>query len=113
MGLADTLNVEGQENITEYQAKLEDGQTSSAKRSFCKKCGSHLWLFDPRWPVHLHPHASAFDTPLPRSPAFTDYFLASKAPWVVLHEGDNIERLDGPYEIGMEEWHKKNGLWVD
>ncbi len=113
MGLADTLNVEGQENITEYQAKLEDGQTSAAKRSFCKKCGSHLWLFDPRWPVHLHPHASAFDTPLPRSPAFTDYFLASKAPWVVLHEGDNIERLDGPYTIGMEEWHRHHGLWVD
>ncbi len=84
-----------------------------AERSFCNRCGSQLWLFDPRWPEHLHPFASAFDTPLPKPPAFLDYFLSSRAPWTVPHEGDAIERLDGPYSVGMEDWHRQRGLWVE
>jgi hypothetical protein len=113
LGLGRTLAVEGGDAVTEYRARLSDGSTSPARRGFCKHCGSPLWLFDPRWPDHLHPFASAIDTPLPLPPAHTDYFLASRAPWTVLHEGGDIERLDGPYTVGMEDWHKQRGLWVE
>ena len=113
LGLAETLKIEGDENITRYQAKMDDGSVSPAERSFCNRCGSQLWLFDPRWSEHLHSFASAFDTPLPKPPAFLDYFLSSRAPWTVPHEGDAIERLDGPYSVGMEDWHRQRGLWVE
>ena len=113
LGLAETLKIEGDENITRYQAKMDDGSVSPAERSFCNRCGSQLWLFDPRWPEHLHPFASAFDTPLPKPPAFLDYFLSSRYPWTVPHAGDAIERLDGPYSVGMEDWHRQRGLWVE
>ena len=113
VALADTLKIDGKENISKYHAKVEDGSVSPAERCFCKKCGSPLWLFDPRWSVHLHPHASAFDTPLPKPPAHEDYFIESAAPWVVFHEGDNILRTDGPYTVGMEDWHRQHGLHED
>ncbi len=112
IGLAETLEVEGEQDIAIYNARLEDG-ASPARRNFCKRCGSALWLFDPRWPAHIHPLASAIDTPLPKPPEFMDYMLDSAAPWVQFHEGDNIERLAGPYEVGMEDWHKRRGLWVE
>lgn len=112
LGLAATLAVEGRDAVTEFHACLADGSLSPARRSFCGRCGSALWPFDPRWPEHLHPLASAIDTPLPRPPAHVDYFLDSAAPWTVPHEGDTVERLPGPYTVGMEEWHKRRGLWV-
>ena len=92
---------------------MDDGSVSLAEQSFCNRCGSQLWLFDPRWPEHLHPFASAFDTPLPKPPAFLDNFLFSRSPWTVPHEGGAIERLDGPYSVGMEDWHRQRGLWVE
>ena len=92
---------------------MDDGSVSPAEQSFCNRCGSQLWLFDPRWPEHLHSFASAFDTPLPKPPAFLDYFLSSRSPWTVPQEGDAIERLDGPYSVGMEDWHRQWGLWVE
>jgi hypothetical protein len=113
LGLAKTLVIDTRDNITDFRARLADGSLSPAKRSFCKRCGSPLWLFDPRWPEHLHPFASAIDTPLPKPPAHVDYFLDSAAPWVVLHEGDAIERQPGPYTVGMEDWHKQRRLWVE
>ena len=48
LGLAETLKIEGDENIARYQAKMDDGSVSPAERSFCNRCGSQLWLFDPR-----------------------------------------------------------------
>lgn len=113
VGLAETLKIAGKANITEFHARLADGSESVATRSFCKRCGSPLWLFDRRWPEHLHPFASAIDTPLPKPPVSMDYHLASAAPWTLMVEGENIERLDGGYEVGMEDWHRKNGLWVE
>ena len=92
---------------------MDDSSVSPAERSFCNRCGSQLWLFDPRWPEHLHPFASVFDTPLPKPPTFLDYFLSSRSPWAAPHEGDAIERLDGPYSVGMEDWHRQRGLWVE
>jgi hypothetical protein len=92
---------------------MDDGSVSPAEQSFCNRCGSQLWLFDSRWPEYLHSFASAFDTPLPKPPAFLDNFLSSRSPWTVLHEGGAIERLDGPYSVGMEDWHRQRGLWVE
>ena len=92
---------------------MDDGSVSPAEQSFCNRCGSQLWLFDPRWPEHLHSFASAFDTPLPKPPAFLDNFLSSRSPWTVPHEGGAIERLDGPYSVGMEDRHRQRGLWVE
>ncbi len=55
--VADSLKVEDEESVSVYQARLPDGTESSARRHFCKRCGSALLLFDPRWPDLLHPHA--------------------------------------------------------
>jgi len=53
-GDAKTMKVSGQKNISRFQALLrEKGQRtkrSKAWRHFCRKCGSALWLWDPRWP---------------------------------------------------------------
>lgn len=108
---AATLKITGEDNITVYQAIL-DGETSPAERHFCKICGSALWLFDPRWPELLHPHASAIDTPLPKPPAFVDIMRASAAPWVVFHRGNNIEQFDEYPDQSIDDWHKTRDLWA-
>jgi hypothetical protein len=38
---ADTLRIEGEENIAVYNARL-NGEESSAERRFCARCGSAL-----------------------------------------------------------------------
>ncbi len=106
---AETLKIVGEENITVYQAEL-DGETSPARRNFCNVCGSALWLFDPRWPELLHPHASAIDTKLPRPPAFADIMQASAAPWVEFHPGENVDEFDDYPDQSIADWHKSRGL---
>src|SRR3982751_2757302 len=58
---AATLKVRGARHLGRYRALIrEPGQRtkrSKAERRFCSKCGSPLWLWDPRWPELLHPHA--------------------------------------------------------
>jgi len=52
MGDAKTLTVSGRKHLAYYRAKLpEDGKTvhSPARRHFCKRCGSALFISDPRW----------------------------------------------------------------
>src|SRR6185437_5312906 len=65
-----TLKVRGERHLGRYHELIrEPGQRtrrSKAERRFCLRCGSALWLFDPRWPDLVHPHASAIDTPLPK-----------------------------------------------
>ena len=46
---AETLTVEGEDAITVFHARIE-GEESPAERRFCSRCGSALWLWDPRWP---------------------------------------------------------------
>jgi hypothetical protein len=83
-----TLEVEGQENITAFHAKVYDPddprrfEESPAWRHFCSRCGSALWLYDPRWPELVHPFASAVDTPLPTPPERYHIMLDFKAPLV-------------------------------
>lgn len=80
---AATLEVEGREHVRLYHARLDDGTVSPGERHFCSLCGSQLWVFDPRWPEHVHPHASAVDTPLPLPPLRWHMMLDFRADWVV------------------------------
>ena len=106
----DSLKVVGEENLSVYRARLEDGTTSTGERNFCRRCGSALWLFDPTWPDLVHPHASAIDTPLPVPPDRVHIMLASKAPWVEpeVRAGDETSD-DYPHE-SLADWHSRHGF---
>ncbi len=110
---AATLAVEGRDAIRTYRAKLRDPETgaeteSAAERSFCGTCGSQLWLFDPRWPELIHPHASAIDTDLPRPPHRWHMMLGSRANWAApdLAEGDRS--FDAYPEESLADWHARH-----
>jgi hypothetical protein len=106
-----TMKVEGRENIRVYRAKLAGPALESpGERSFCGICGSALWLWDPRWPDLVHPHASAVDTELPMPPERTHLMLASKAGWVEPVIGENDKRFDGYPDESLAEWHERLGL---
>ncbi len=114
-GDADTLSVEGLESISVYQVKLPDAETgetkeSTTQRSFCSKCGSALWVWDPGWPELLHPFASAIDTELPTPPERTHLMLTSKAPWVEVHAGSRDRKFDEYPNESIADWHKRLGL---
>lgn len=111
-----TLEVEGEENLSVYNAKLYDrgepGEVpaSTAERNFCKFCGSALWLFSPSHPELVHPHASAIDTPLPRPPEHVRIMLDSAAPWVEIPAGGNERHFAQGPEESLEEWHRRHEL---
>ena len=105
-----SLNVTGRDHVREYRARLKGG-LSKHRRYFCGQCGSHMWAWHEDWPDLVHPLASVIDTPLPRPTKFVDIMLDSAAPWVVPHEGENIERFpEYPLE-SIEKWHKRHGVW--
>lgn len=112
MGDAETLKVEGGENITVYQAQI-DGELSPALRHFCKRCGSALYVSDPRWPELMHPFASAIDTPLPAPDAVTHIMLDFKAPWVAVQKNRKDSLFDGYPDQSIEDWHKSRGLYLE
>ncbi|MFL6713203.1 MAG: GFA family protein [Sulfurifustis sp.] len=114
-GDADSLKAEGTQHISVYQAKLRDEDTgetkeSQARRSFCKTCGSALWVWDPRWPELIHPFASAIDTPLPVPPERTHMMLGSKASWVEVPAGSRDQKFDEYPEESLAAWHERLGL---
>ncbi len=97
---AQTLKVTGEENVRVYHALIrdeDDGETreSPAGRRFCGLCGSALWLWDPRWPELLHPHASAIDTGLPEAPEQTHLMLDFKPDWVKAAAGPKDKTFGG------------------
>jgi hypothetical protein len=111
----DTLKVRGKVQIRSYRAKLTDPESggiveSLAERKFCGNCGSALWLWDPRWPELVHPHASAIDTELPIPPERTHLMLGSKPAWVkaCVEEGD--QTFDDYPEESIAEWHERLNL---
>lgn len=106
-----SLEIEGQENIRVYRAiaELETGVTESpAERSFCQICGSALWLWDPRWPDMVHPHASAIDSDLPVPPHRWHMMTSSRANWAepCLREGDR--EFEAYPDQSLAEWHLEN-----
>lgn len=107
-----TLVVQGRAAIRVYRGRLEPGDPgpSPGERSFCGICGSALWLWDPRWPELLHPHASAIDTPLPVAPERTHLMLGSKAGWVIPAIGPQDKQFAGYPDESLADWHNRLGL---
>jgi hypothetical protein len=63
-----SLEVEGEENLSVYRARVQDPEdpeekVSPVRRHFCRRCGSALCVYDPRWPELVHPFASASTHP--------------------------------------------------
>lgn len=110
-----TLTVEGDEHVNVYQVRLVDPDTgdsseSPARRHFCSKCGSALWVWDPRWPALVHPFASAIDTDLPEPPERTHLMLGSKANWVKVHAGAEDKTFEHYPKESLADWHARLGL---
>jgi hypothetical protein len=110
----DTLEVKGRRRIAKYHAKMHGrrgrAQESEAERSFCRTCGTGLWLYDSRWPDQVHPYASVIDTPLPVPSEHTHLFIDSKPDWVEVerHKGDLVF---GEYpQESIAEWHERTGM---
>ncbi len=119
MGDAATLKIAGEEAITVYRSKsnergrLEDDGMSSARRSFCRHCGSALWVADPSWPANVYPFASAVDTALPRPDAHTVLMTRYAAPWADIARGANVKCFELYPDEGIEDWHRAHGLYRD
>ena len=113
-GVADTLKVRRSKNLGLYRAVLrEPGQRakrSKAERRFCLRCGSALWLWDPRWPDLIHPHASAIDTPLPKPPEVVEAALDFAPAWVDVPTGRGHVRCGQWPSESLAEWHQRHGL---
>lgn len=120
---AGTLEVEGEEYISVYRARMDRGgeeeddippienaPRSPAGRNSCGVCGSALWLFDPRWPDLIHPHASAIDTPLPKPPERNHIMLDFVPPWIEVPEGGNERHFPEFPDESLAEWHERHGL---
>lgn len=104
-----TLEVKGKSRIRTYHAVI-DGEASPAERHFCGRCGSALWLYDPRWPDLVHPFASAIDTPLPAPPERVHMMLGSKASWVAVPGGRHDAHFDDYPEESLADWHARHGF---
>jgi hypothetical protein len=113
--VARTMKVTGKRFLGIYRARLRDkGLTgtriSSARRHFCTCCGSALWVWDPTWPEHVHPHASAIDTPLPVPPENVHCLVGSKAAWVKIEGGPEDPRFKRYPTMSLAQWHEDKGL---
>ena len=114
-GAYDTLSIEGEQNLRVYQAMVQypgedQPHESPAKRHFCERCGTHLWLWDPRWPELVHPLASAIDTPLPVPPERTHLLIDSRAPWVEVRSDPQDKLYPQFPEESIAQWHERLGL---
>ena len=110
-----SLEVEGEANISVYSATVNNEETgksekSSGQRHFCKVCGSALWLWDPRWPELVHPHASAIDSELPVPPERTHLMVRSKASWVEVNAGPRDKVFERYPDESIAAWHQRLGL---
>lgn len=110
-----SLRVRGRKNVAVYRARLKEpgdrrARTSTAERSFCRVCGSGLWVFSPEWPDLVHPFASAIDTPLPVPSEHTHMMLGSNASWVEVDAEPGDRRFDAYPEESLAQWHERLGL---
>jgi len=117
MGEAATLAVRGAKHVAVYRARiLEDGAKrrtrSPARRHFCIRCASALWIFDPRWPEWVYPFASAIDTPLPAPPEDVELMLNYAANWADVPKGRGHTHFREYPREGIADWHAKRGLTV-
>ena len=108
-----SLEVEGREHLETYRpghVDEHDGKPSPQERLFCKRCGTALWVYDPRWPEYVFPHAGAVDTELPTPPERTHLMLDFKAPWVVVDAGPKDLRFPRYPSESIAEWHERLGV---
>ena len=117
MGETRTFTLRGAKNVAVYRARLVDEETgkkktSEARRHFCKKCGSALWVWDPRWKDWVYPMASAIDTPLPKPPEEVEIMLDYAAPWAEIPTGAAHTHFREYPTEGIEDWHKRRRLDV-
>ena len=119
MGDAQTLEIQGKDAIAVYRSKtnernhLEDDGMSSARRSFCKHCGTALWVSDPKWPAAIYPFASAIDTALPRPDEHTVLMTRYAEDWAETAQGPKVKSFELYPDQGIEDWHKARGLYED
>ncbi|CAD6446679.1 69704f58-3d86-432e-a04b-dbbf46f1ec84-CDS [Sclerotinia trifoliorum] len=116
-GIASTLQItKGKEYIKKYNAIADRGKPTEKKciseRNFCSECASMLWLWDKTWPELIHPFASAIDTELPVVEEMVCVKGDSKPEYVRWPEGKK-KVYEGYGDFSIEEWHKKNGLFVE
>lgn len=113
MGEYNSLKVKGKTNLSIYRAHIKEGRKtmrSPGRRHFCKRCGSSLWLWDPRWPQWVYPFASAVDTPLPRPREVQHVFLNYASRWVEVPRRKS-DRYFGEFpREAIVDWHRKRGL---
>jgi hypothetical protein len=112
---ARSMKVEGKRHLRLYRARIAAGpgerqRLSPARRYFCAHCGSALWLWDPRWPDLVHPHASAIDTPLPVPPGHVHIMLGSKVDWAAVEGQADDPHFQGYPDFSLAEWHRRHGL---
>ncbi len=111
MGEAGSLKVRGQAAVSVYRAKLH-GKRSPARRHFCSKCGSALWVADPRWAQWVYPFASAIDTPLPKPRVVQHIMTDSAEPWVEIPARKRDPRFSQYPDEAIIDWHTKRHLLV-
>ena len=117
MAQADSLMIDGEEQVTVYQARIDDPdmpgstRTSSARRHFCRHCGSALWVAHPEWPEWIYPFASAIDSPLPIPPEVVHIMLDFSAPWAEIPRGKSDRHFPRYPDEGILDWHKRLNLY--
>jgi hypothetical protein len=117
MGETPSLKVTGSKNVSVYRARIKDkgskrGTLSHARRHFCSKCASALWVSDPQWPEWVYPFASAIDTPLPKPARDVELMLNYAAPWADVPKGRAHKHYGEYPKESIAGWHKKHGLEV-
>ncbi|KAK4683817.1 hypothetical protein P7C73_g6402, partial [Tremellales sp. Uapishka_1] len=124
MGNTDTLNIlRGKDKLKVYVAPMsfdENDQVKEegkCKRSFCTECSSMLWNYHDEYPDWIYPFASSIDqpNPLPPIPASASLIVVKRDSCpasIPIPEGAKAYQDFGP-GAGIEEWHKKNGAWVE
>jgi len=112
MGEAKGLRIEGRRHLSVYRAKLSRRakKPSPGRRNFCRRCGTALWVWDPRWPDWIYPFASAMDSPLPKPKERQHIFLSSKPRWVDVPRGPGEKRFREYPKEAIVDWHRKRGL---
>ena len=108
------MKVRGKRYLKIYQAEVPntngDGtHPSTARRYFCSRCGSALWVWDPTWPELVHPNASAIDTPLPTPPEHVHCLVGSKASWVEIEGSPGDPRFEHYPDMSLAQWHDAHG----